>query len=141
MRIGQAFGPAGLAARGGVERKSGDTGFAGRVGGGMANGQAAAAGGISPLASLGAVLALQAVEDPLHGRRRARQRGEQLLDALEDVRMALLDGGLPPSQLEALRKMAAEQRGRSDDARLEAVLNEIEVRTAVELAKLERAAG
>jgi hypothetical protein len=139
MRIGQSFGAAGIGARRGVERRSGDAGFAERIVGRPAN--AAAAAGLAPLTSLGAVLAVQAVDDPLAGRRRARERGEQLLDALDEVRMALLDGRLAPAKLAALRQLATAQRGRADDPALQAVLDEIELRTAVELAKLERGDG
>ncbi len=138
MRIGQSFGPAGVGARRAVDRAAGAGGFAERVGGRVAGG-ATAAGGLTPLASLGAVLAIQEVDDPLAGRRRARDRGERLLDALDEVRLALLDGRLPARKLEALRQLATAQRGRADDPKLQAVLDEIELRTAVELAKLERA--
>lgn len=136
MRIGQSFGPAGVGPRRGIAGRAGDTGFAERIGGRAAGGAAAA--GLAPLTSLGAVLALQEVDDPLAGRRRARERGDRLLDTLEEVRLALLDGRLPAAKLQALRQLATAQRGRADDPKLEAVLDEIELRTAVELAKLER---
>ena len=41
--------------------------------------------------------------------------------------------------LERLKRAVAEERQGCDDERLEGVLNEIETRAAVELAKLERA--
>ena len=138
MRIGQSFGPGGVAARAGVTGKADGLGFAERVAGRPAAKAAAAAAGLAPLTSLGAVLAIQAVEDPLAGRRRARARGEQLLDTLEEVRIALLDGRLPAGKLEALRQLVTARRGAADDPALRAVLDEIELRAAVELAKLER---
>lgn len=136
MRIGQSFGPGGVGPRRGVGSRAGDTGFAERIGGQPAG--AAAAAGLAPLTSLGSILALQEIEDPLVGRRRARERGERLLDALEEVRLALLDGRLPAGKLQSLRQLASAQRGSADDPKLKAVLDEIELRTAVELAKLER---
>ncbi len=138
MRIGQSFAPAGVGLPRGVDRRSGEAGFAERFGGGRPAGGAAAAAGLAPLTSLGAVLAVQAVEDPLTGRRRARERGERLLDALEELRLALIDGRLPAARLGALQHLLREQRERADDPRLAAVLDEIELRAAVELAKLER---
>jgi hypothetical protein len=138
MRIGQSFGPAGVGLPRGVDRRSGDAGFAERVGGGRPASGAAAAAGLAPLTSLGAVLAVQAVEDPLTGRRRARERGEKLLDALEELRLALIDGRLPATKLGALQQLLREQREQADDPRLAAVLDEIELRASVELAKLER---
>jgi len=136
MRIRQSFGPTGLGARRGVERSSGSAGFAERIGGRPVG--AAATAGIAPLTSLAGVLAAQEVDEPLTGRRRARQRGDQLLDALDELKVALLDGKLPPSKLRALQSLAAAQRGRADDPELQVVLDEIELRTAVELAKLDR---
>lgn len=138
MRIGQSFGPAGVGLPRGVDRRSGDAGFAERVGGRPASGAANAAAGLAPLTSLGSILTVQAVDDPLTGRRRARQRGERLLDALEEVRLALIDGRLPATKLGALRQLVDEQRERADDPKLQEVLHDIELRAAVELAKLER---
>ena len=136
MRIGQSFGPAGVGARRGVERSSGSAGFAERISG--RPGGAAAAAALAPLTSLAGILAAQEVDEPLTGRRRARQRGDQLLDALDELKLALLDGKLPPGKLRALQSLASAQRGRADDPALQAVLDEIELRTAVELAKLDR---
>lgn len=138
MRIGQSFGPAGIGLPRGVDRRSGEAGFVERVAGKPAGTRAAAAAGLAPLTSLGAVLAVQAVDDPLAGRRRARERGEQLLDALDELRLALIEGRLPARKLGALQQLVSEQRGRGDDPKLDAVLDEIELRAAVELAKLER---
>ena len=138
MRIGQGFGPAGVGLPRGVERRSGDAGFAERVGARPASGGAAAAAGLAPLTSLGALLAVQAVDDPLTGRRRARERGERLLDALDELRLALIEGRLPARKLGALQTLVSEQRANADDPQLQAVLDEIELRAAVELAKLER---
>lgn len=136
MRIGQSFGPAGVGVRRGVERSPGSAGFAERIGGRPVG--AAATAGLAPLTSLAGILAVQEVDEPLTGRRRARQRGDQLLDALDELKLALLDGKLPPAKLRALQSLASAQRGRADDPALQAVLDEIELRTAVELAKLDR---
>lgn len=136
MRIGQSFGPAGVGARRGVERSQAGTGFAERIDGRPVGGAAAA--GLAPLTSLAGILAAQEVDEPLTGRRRARQRGDQLLDALDELKLALLDGKLSPGKLRALQSLAGTQRGRADDPGLQVVLDEIELRTAVELAKLDR---
>jgi len=138
MRIGQGFGPAGVGLPRGVERRSGDAGFAERVSTRPSSTGAAAAAGLAPLTSLGAVLAVQAVDDALTGRRRARERGEQLLDALDELRLALIEGRLPARKLGTLQALVSEQRANADNPQLQAVLDEIELRAAVELAKLER---
>ena len=93
----------------------------------------------APLGSINAVLSLQEVDDPLVGRNRARKRGEMMLDRLEEIRMGLLVGSIPRHRLEELSTMVHLARERSDDERLNAVLDDIELRAAVELAKLDAA--
>jgi len=100
---------------------------------------AAPAFGVSSLGSLGALLALQAVSSPLERRRRAVRRAGRILDVLDDLKLALLSGDLSPVALDRLVVAVREQRENADDPRLEAVLNEIETRAAVEIAKLEMA--
>lgn len=56
---------------------------------------------------------------------------------LDDVKLSLLDGGNPMVALERLRGAVREQREGTEDPRLEGVLDEIETRAAVELAKQE----
>lgn len=61
-----------------------------------------------------------------------------MLDVLEELRSAMLDGPLSHGQLIDLQKLLAERREPSNDAALEAMIDEIELRAAVELAKIER---
>jgi hypothetical protein len=98
---------------------------------------AARLGGPSGVGSIDALLALQEVGGPLERRRKAVRRAGQILDVLDDVKLALLDGGVAPAALDRLMIAVRQERAQTDDARLEAVLNEIETRAAVELAKLE----
>ncbi len=65
------------------------------------------------------------------------RRAVRLLDVLDDLKVALIDGTLRPDQIRALSLAIAEQRATTDEPALEAVLDEIETRAAVELAKLE----
>ena len=58
---------------------------------------------------------------------------------LDDIKVALLDGDLSSGELDRLRRAVRDERAGTDDPKLEAVLDEIEVRAAVEMAKLERA--
>jgi len=84
---------------------------------------------------------LQEVAEDLAGRRRvAMRRGDSMLDRLDDIRIALLTGTLPRGQLESLRRMAKERGDVLNDPQLQAVLDEIELRVAVELAKLDKVA-
>jgi hypothetical protein len=97
-----------------------------------------ALGAAAPLASLDALLALQELPDPTERRRRALRRGHRLLDHLDELRLALIDGEIPLTTLQGLRGQLR-QRGDlpDDDPLLAALLGEIELRVEVELAKLE----
>jgi len=99
----------------------------------------ATAAGPTGVTSLDALLALQEVAGPLERRRRAVRRAGRILDVLDEVKMALLEGGLPPAALERLMSAIREERGGTEDVRLEGLLDEIETRAAVEMAKLEMA--
>ena len=90
-----------------------------------------------PLASLQALVALQALPDATERRRRSLRRGGALLDRLDEIRLALLDGALPAETLPGLSAELAAAREGTDDPRLDGLLQEIEVRAEVELAKLE----
>jgi hypothetical protein len=111
---------------------SGDS-FAGQV---SSDSSPAPASGPSTLAAVDGLFALQEVPDPVTGRRRAVARGTALLDHLEDLRIALLTGAVPRQRLQTLAQLMREQIPLNSDARLAVILEEIELRVAVELAKL-----
>jgi hypothetical protein len=98
---------------------------------------AARTAGVSGVASLDALLALQELEGPVERRRRAVGRASRILDVLEDMKLALLDGDMQPGDLARLLTAVREERSSTEDPRLEGVLDEIETRAAVELAKRE----
>ncbi|MCV6576465.1 MAG: flagellar assembly protein FliX [Cohaesibacter sp.] len=92
----------------------------------------------SAVQDVGALLALQSVDDALSGRRRkALRRGNKMLDLLDDVRLGLLSGALPLHILHQLETLS-QQIESSGDERIDAVLSEIELRAQVEIAKLAR---
>ncbi|MBS0409174.1 MAG: flagellar assembly protein FliX [Proteobacteria bacterium] len=99
--------------------------------------RATASTGVSPVASLEALMALQEVGGPLERRKRAAARGGRLLDALDELKIGLLEGTLPRAAVERLAREAREQRTLTDDPGLDAILGEIETRAEVEMAKLE----
>lgn len=92
------------------------------------------------VSSLSVVLAVQETPDATSGkaRQRASDRGLKMLDYLEDIRIGLLMGGIPKDRLEQLAQMVRVRREQVDDPKLTAILDEIELRAAVELAKLSR---
>lgn len=135
-------GPSGVGSTkgGSASRASGGSGF--RVNfpqDAAAPAPVSGAAGVSGVASVDALLALQSAGGPLERRRRAVGRASRILDVLDEVRIALLGGGLDLSALERLRRAVREERALTEDPGLEAVLDEIETRAAVELAKLEGA--
>jgi hypothetical protein len=88
------------------------------------------------IGGIDALMALQGEEQSqADRRRRAIQRGRGALDALDALKLALLSGAPEPSALARLRSAAAELILGSGDPGLDAVLGEIELRVAVELAK------
>jgi hypothetical protein len=100
-------------------------------------GATARAVGPTGIGSIDALMALQAVGGPLERRRRALRRADQILDVLDEVKISLLEGEVPASALTNLVKAVQQTRDSTDDPGLESVLNEIETRAAVEIAKLE----
>jgi len=98
---------------------------------------AARTGGVASLSSLDALIALQEVGGPLERRRKAVRRAGKILDVLDEVKLGLLDGGIPPAALDRLILAVKMERGEADEPRLRDLLDEVETRAAVELAKLE----
>ncbi len=122
----------------GIDRSGGSAVFP--VPGGAPGATACGPATVAPATvSLGMLLALQGLPDATERRRRALRRGRDLLDRLAQLHLALLEGALPPSVLHGLRRQLADEAGCPDDRSLRRLLGEIEVRAAVELAKLERA--
>ncbi|WP_020401015.1 flagellar assembly protein FliX [Kordiimonas gwangyangensis] len=96
----------------------------------------ARAAAASPLAPVNSLLSLQEVPDSTHSRSKGLKRAEEMLDILEEVRKGLLLGSIPITKLRGLADLARNQRGKTEDAKLNAVLADIELRAEVELAKL-----
>ena len=95
------------------------------------------AAGVNAVSSLEALIALQEVGDPTERRRRAVGRADKILDALDSLKIELLEGTINPAMLERLTRAVREQRSMTDDPKLEDLLDQVETRAAVELAKHE----
>jgi hypothetical protein len=81
--------------------------------------------------------ALQAAEDATErqARKNTIARGHDLLDHLEDLQRGLLMGDYGPEQLQNLARYVQNQRESVDDPRLNAIIDDIEMRVLIELAK------
>lgn len=137
MRIEQASSLSPSVARRGPQAPSGDGRFAEAL---SQDSATTAAGAAKTVTTVDNLFILQEVAEDLTGRRKAVKRGDSMLDRLDDIRIALLTGSLPRGQLESLRRMAKERGDVLNDPLLQSVLDEIELRVAVELAKLDQVA-
>jgi hypothetical protein len=101
--------------------------------------QVASTGATRGVMGVDALIALQDVGGPLERKRKAVRRASRILDVLDDVKVGLLSGELDIGDLDRLRRAVRDEREQTDDPGLEAVLNDIELRAAVEMAKLDQA--
>ena len=85
--------------------------------------------------SVDALLGLQEVDDATARAAKGRKRAQSLLDGLDEIRDSLLSGDLPREKLTALARAVQTQRAQVDDPKLAELLDEIDLRAQVELAK------
>jgi hypothetical protein len=97
---------------------------------------AAEATGIMPTLSVDGVFALQAQGFDPNRRGRQVKRASATLDALEGLARAHLEGAAPHAQRLQLTALRAQSEATGDPG-LDSVLDDIDVRAAVELAKLD----
>lgn len=95
----------------------------------------AAAGQLQALGTIDALMALQAYDDPAERRRRSVAHGRRALDLLDHLKRGLLDGSLEPADLHRLKSLTGGFREASGDPGLDSVMEAIELRVEVELAK------
>ena len=104
--------------------------------------QVDAAGAVAPatgVSAVTAVMAVQEVDPDGSGQGQAMRRGQEMLDRLDELRLGLIEGRLAPDRIEALLKLVQERRETVQDPRLKEILDDIDLRAQVELAKLGRA--
>ena len=87
---------------------------------------------------LDTLVALQANEGAQERRKRQTKRGQDLLDGLDQLKAALLSGRVSGNDLDRIRNLLSARREATDDPRLDDILAHIELRAAVEMAKLGR---
>ena len=114
-----------------------DAAFAGLVEADISAGQGREAAGVRAATAIDSLISAQEVSEFAVGRRRAVERGRDLLDQLDAVRVALIAGAIPKQRLEQLVATLAAKHTSLADPGLAAVLDEIELRARVELAKFD----
>jgi len=119
-------------------KKTGDGAFESLVGESGGSRGAAAASRPSSVGALDALLSLQEAESGTseEARKRAKKRAADILDKLDQVKVGLLTGELPRSTLQQLSHVVAQHRDQGLDPQLTEILDEIDLRAQVELAKL-----
>jgi hypothetical protein len=135
MKVEAPRGPEATGVRRTARTSSGQAVFS--LDGGGAPAKAGPVNAPVALSALDSILALQAVPDAAQGRAKAVKRGQALLDLLDEIRDGLLSGLVPQG---VLRRLSAELQARQDgflEPGLQTVMNDIEVRAQVELAKVQ----
>jgi hypothetical protein len=90
-----------------------------------------------PLTALSNLLAVQETPGPTSDRQRALSQGDTLLNELAQIQVGLVQGWVPEDTLRRVSALLSRPRPNLEDPSLNQILDEIEVRAAVELAKLE----
>ena len=104
--------------------------------------ETSAAAEVSGTGPVDSILALQEVSGNIdeHGQRKLQQYGEDLLDQMEDLRRQLLTGSISKDDLAHLAGKMRAHRRETNDPNLNEIIDEIELRAEVEIAKLTREA-
>ena len=114
--------------------------FAEHLKGSLASSSASASTEATSVNSVDAILAIQETDDRTQRRskRLGSQYGGDLLDHLEELRRDLLLGATDIDKLGAIAQKIRSNRRQSDDVKLNKIIDEIELRAEVEIAKLTR---
>lgn len=139
MKIG---GPKKTGGAGGTKKSSAggntsNTDFSQYVTGGAS--ETAPASATQSITQLDALLAVQAAEDPTQksAKKRARLRANTILDKLETIRLKMLGGDLTVGHMIDVADVVASHREKIDDPQLVNIMDEIDLRAQVELAKMQ----
>ncbi len=103
--------------------------------------EADATHGISATGSVSGVLGVQEVDDALAHASKGKLRAQDILEKLDDLRLQLLTGAISREKLMQLAHVVNIHRAQVTDPRLAEVLDEIDLRAQVELAKYANPAG
>ncbi|WP_431857975.1 flagellar assembly protein FliX [Azospirillum sp.] len=93
--------------------------------------------GASGVFGVSSMLALQEVDDATARASRGKMRAEDMLDVMDEIRHGLLAGTLSSQKLMDLQRVVQSRKEQVDDPKLSEILDEIDLRAQVELAKLQ----
>ncbi len=101
---------------------------------------AAPSGATHAATGIDAILALQGVEDSRFAKKRAVRHAQSMLETLEEMKTDLLAGSIGEGRLNRLMALVTRARQQADPE-LDALIDDIDLRAQVELAKLGRFAS
>ena len=90
------------------------------------------------IAPIEALLSLQEVDEELNTKTQPILRAENLLNILDNLKLSLFDGNIPESRITSLINGLNLERKKPLDPKLENLLDQIELRANVELAKYQK---
>jgi len=135
----EVFKTTSVGANSSVKKKksvSGDGSFAGMLNEAE---EAEASQSVNATVSVNSLFVLQEVSDEDSPKKQAVKNGYDAIEYLDKIRLGLLAGHVSESALKNLEDLTKQWRKDYDDPKLEAIIDDIELRAAVELAKLEMA--
>jgi hypothetical protein len=93
------------------------------------------------IARVDALLSVQAAESPTEraARRRMHQRADDILGELDKIRLSLLTGTMTLGQVIDVADVVASHREKVTDPQMTAILDEIDLRAQIEIAKARKA--
>lgn len=100
---------------------------------------ATASSSVSSASSINNLLSLQEIQDDGKGNQKAMEQGHDMLDSLEQLRHSILTGSIPVHILRNINNQLAVKKQYISDPRLMEIIEDIELRASVELAKIETA--
>jgi hypothetical protein len=117
---------------------TGDGAFQSMVSGGGETVNTAQTGLSAGIASVDVLLAAQAIEDSTQKSTKQRMKGRasDILDKLNDLKVAMMSGGITLGHMVSIADVVATHREAITDPELTSILDEIDLRAHVELAKL-----
>ena len=92
--------------------------------------------GTSPLTAMNSLLGLQEIPSSTEGKARNIIRANDLLEHLDHIQRGLLMGSISPKQLNGILTLIASKKIPSNDEKLNAIIDDIELRVKIEIAKL-----
>lgn len=140
MKITGPDGPKSVGSTKKSEKSKGSSSFGDMLGVDETS-ETAHAMGAGAIARIDVLLAAQAAEDPTEraARGRMKKRGDQILRTLDRLRIGILTGTLTVGNLVDVADVVATHRERINDPELAGILDEIDLRAQIEIAKMRMA--